>query len=178
MAGPRKGVKKTVLSEREKKFAQGVASGMSDKQAALAAGYTESMAANTSQKIWSRPELQTYFVGLMQRAAPPERVVRRISDLIDGKSITTKIRKRTLPATEPKKSSEETEATDVERTETVDAAVSLRAIEMAVQYSEYVPAKPTGVGVAVNISLEEAMRQAGESWEVPSWAVPLEDSVP
>jgi hypothetical protein len=163
---------KRPISRKDKLFVQGVASGKTDKAAAMAAGYGQATAENTKARLWSKPAVLEYFKTLMRTAAPPERLVRRISDLIDGKSIVTKIRKRTVPSTDPKKSGEETEETVIERTESVDAAVSLRAVELAVQYAEYAPEK-AGVQVAVSMTLEEAMIQNGNSWEPPSWAKPL-----
>ena len=155
-------------SAKEKKFAQGVAAGKTDKQAALDAGYTLSMSENSKQRIWSKPEVQEYFRNLMRTAAPPERIVQKISDHIDGKSVTTKIRKRMVPSSDPEKKGEEVEETVIEKIETVDAGVSLRACEMAVEYGEYVPAKGA-VAPEIGVTFQQALIMNGDSWEVRTW---------
>ena len=163
--------RKKALSEKQRRFVEGVADGKSDKQAAMDAGYSFSMAENAKARIWSQPEVEAYFRDLMRKAAPPKRLVKRISEHIDGRSITTKIRKRTVPSSDPAKGGEEVEETTMERIETVDAGVSLRAIEMAVQYGEYVPERTgTPFGVAIGVTLEPAILDSAKTWEPPTWA--------
>ena len=165
----RKGVREP--SEKQRKFAEGVAAGKSDKRAALDAGYSFSVAENAKAKIWSQPEVYEYFKLLMRKAAPPQRLVNRISDHIDGKSITTKIRKRTVPSSDPEKKGEEVEETVMERIETVDANVRLRAIELAIGACEYIPVRETAAfQVGVGISLEQAITESGKTWKPPTWA--------
>jgi Terminase small subunit len=161
-------VRKRGPSAKERAFAEGVAAGLSDKRAALRAGYSESMASATKARIWSKPEVQEYFAALVQQIAPPERIVRRLSDHIDGKILTTRIRKRTVPSADGK--GDEVEETIVERVESVDAAVSLRACEMAATYGGYAPDKGPLLEVGVNMTLEQALITAGETWEPPTWA--------
>lgn len=175
MAGRKRSEKKEI-TPKEKRFAQGVASGKTEKRAALDAGYTEAMAENTKQKIWNKLELQEYFKRLMQKAAPPGRIVAKISEHIDGKSVTTRIRRRMVPSTDPEKKGEEVEETVMEKIETVDAGVSLKAIEMAVKINQYIPPE-TDALVSVGVSLEEAIEESGDNWEPPDWAKRLKVGV-
>jgi len=152
MAG-RKKVGKKIANVRDRKFVQGVAQGKTDYRAALDAAFPPSMAKNTAAKIWSKPEVQEYFRSLMRAAAPPKRIVDKISEHIDAKSVHTRVRRKMGPpsADRARVVLEQIE----ERTETVDAGVSLRAIELAMQAAEYVPRKdevPT-VGSLTQIQL-------------------------
>jgi len=117
---------------RERKFVEGVAQGMTDKAAAIEAGYSLSMAENTKYKLWTKPQLQIYFQSMLHKAAPPDRILRRMSDLIDGKVVTKK-RTRTFDA--DGKVIGET----IEETETVNASTSLRATIKAAQWAGYAP---------------------------------------
>jgi phage terminase small subunit len=49
--------------------------GLNDKEAALAAGYTLSVAENTKQKIWAKPQVRAEFERLRSRVGtgPPPR---------------------------------------------------------------------------------------------------------
>jgi hypothetical protein len=122
------------LSPRQKTFVEAVAQGKTDKDAALEAGFSESVAENTKAKLWSQQHVRDYYRKLMRAAHPPKRLVQRLSELVDGKSVTTKVQK-TLDE------NGKTVESRVERTETVDAAVSLRAIERVQEIAGYVPSK-------------------------------------
>lgn len=135
MSGRNKSVKSA--TKKERKFAEGVAAGKSQKQSALDAGYSFSMAENANAKILSKPEVQEYFRRLMRAAAPPQRIVDKISEHIEGKVSTTRVRRKMGPPDANGKRAVLEEI--VEKVETVDAGVSLRALEMAIQGAGYVP---------------------------------------
>jgi phage terminase small subunit len=60
------------VTRRERTFLLEKLVGLSDRQAALAAGYSLSMANNTKQKIWSRPGVPQEFERLRQQAQGSE----------------------------------------------------------------------------------------------------------
>jgi hypothetical protein len=70
---------------RERAFVEGVAEGKSDRQVALNAGYSLSIAENTKYKLWTKPQVQDYYRRIAQAAAPPEWIVRKMNELIEGK---------------------------------------------------------------------------------------------
>jgi phage terminase small subunit len=57
------------LSRRQRAFTREKVLGLNDKEAALAAGYSLSVAENTSQKIWSKPQVRAEFARLKTRFA-------------------------------------------------------------------------------------------------------------
>ena len=124
---------------QERNFVEGVAQGKTDKQAALDAGYSLSMAENTKYKLWTKPHVQTYFRDTLRRSVPPERVLQRMSELVEGRSVTKK-RKQTFEAG---KLVNET----IEETEIVNASISLRAIRMAAEWAGYIPTKQPAITV-------------------------------
>jgi phage terminase small subunit len=128
------------LTPQQKKFAEGVAKGLSDKDAALAAGFAESTAKNTKDKLWKKHSLRDYYRKLIRTAHPPKRLVQALSELVDGKSIVTRVQK----VVDQKGNTVESK---VERVETVDANVRLRAVQEVQQLAGYVPAKGEGTKV-------------------------------
>lgn len=141
----RKKVGKKRANARERKFVQDVAQGKTDYRAALDAAFPPSMARNTAAKIWSKPQVQEYFRLLMRAAAPPKRIVDKISEHIDAKSVRTCVRRKMGP---PSADGARVVLEEIEETtETVDARVSLRAIEMAIQAADYVPSETSQVQI-------------------------------
>jgi len=57
---------------------------MSDRQAALRAGYSERVANHPAEKLWGSPGLLRYLEKLVQHAAPPEYLVESLSKRIDS----------------------------------------------------------------------------------------------
>jgi phage terminase small subunit len=55
------------LGIRQRGFLREKILGSNDKEAALAAGYSPSVAKNTKQKIWARPEVKDEYERLKQR---------------------------------------------------------------------------------------------------------------
>ena len=55
------------LSRRQHAFVREKILGLNDKEAALAAGYSLSIAENTKQKIWAKPQVQAEFERLKRR---------------------------------------------------------------------------------------------------------------
>jgi phage terminase small subunit len=49
------------LTRRQRTFLLEKLTGLNDKEAALAAGYSPSMAENTKQKIWAKPQVHEEF---------------------------------------------------------------------------------------------------------------------
>jgi hypothetical protein len=58
------------LTNMQRLFLFGKLSGLNDKDAALAAGYSLSVAENTRQKIW-KPRLVDEFIQVKSRLSPP-----------------------------------------------------------------------------------------------------------
>jgi phage terminase small subunit len=54
------------LSRRQRAFIREKVLGLNDKDAALAAGYSLSVAENTKQKIWAKPQVSTEFERLLE----------------------------------------------------------------------------------------------------------------
>jgi hypothetical protein len=135
------------LSTQQKKFVEGVAKGLSDKDAALEAGFAESTAKNTKQKLWKKHSLRDYYQKLMQAAHPPKRLVQTLSELLDGKSIVTRVQK----VVDEKGRTTESR---VERTETVDASVRLRAVQEVQQIAGYVAPKGEGREIKGGVEMQ------------------------
>ncbi len=133
-------------NKRQRVFVEGVVEGKTDKQAALDAGYSLSTAENTKAKIWSRPGLQAYFQELIQRAAPPKRLVARLSELIDGCYEKTVVEKR---------GGHHGDVIVIRKETGVDARVSLRAIELAAQWAGYVPSKGPEIAQQFDLQVQQ-----------------------
>jgi phage terminase small subunit len=139
-------------NEKQKKFIEGIVEGKSDRQAALAAGYTDAYANHTAEKLWSRPQIQSYYEKLVRKVAPPERLAKRLSELIDGKVLTTKATRRTRQILDKDNEVITLEDTIAERIESVNADVSLRAVEDAAEWGGQVPTRNPPIAVQVNVS--------------------------
>jgi phage terminase small subunit len=61
------GTETRTLSIRQRAFLREKILGSNDKEAALAAGYSLSVAENTKQKIWAKPTVQSEFERLRER---------------------------------------------------------------------------------------------------------------
>jgi len=61
------GTESRTLSIRQRAFLREKILGSNDKEAALAAGYSLSVAENTKQKIWAKPSLQMEYKRLKER---------------------------------------------------------------------------------------------------------------
>jgi hypothetical protein len=123
--------KKRGLTKRQKGFAEAKARGLNNAEAARVAGYSETVAQNAQDKILAKPGVQAYFCELLEHAAPPKKLIRILSDRLEGKVVTTKIR-RVVNA------KGKLIETIHERTETIDGSVSLRALELCVHWAGYV----------------------------------------
>ena len=55
------------LSRRQRAFVREKVLGLNDKEAALAAGYAPSVAENTKQKLWAKPQVRAEFERLRDR---------------------------------------------------------------------------------------------------------------
>jgi phage terminase small subunit len=55
------------LSRRQRAFVREKVLGLNDKEAALAAGYAPSVAENTKQKLWAKPQVRGEFERLRDR---------------------------------------------------------------------------------------------------------------
>lgn len=71
------------LSPRKRKYVDGRAKGLSKKDAALAAGYSESVALKAKSHI-ETPEVRAAFAQLMRKKIPAERIAQRISEGLDA----------------------------------------------------------------------------------------------
>jgi hypothetical protein len=72
------------LTARQLAFVRGKVAGLSDRRAALEAGYAESTAENTAQKILCRPRVREAFLVLLERACPSVELVDRIRAGLDA----------------------------------------------------------------------------------------------
>jgi phage terminase small subunit len=54
------------LTRKQHAFLREKVLGLNDKEAALAAGYSLSVAENTKQKIWAKPEMRSQFERLIE----------------------------------------------------------------------------------------------------------------
>jgi phage terminase small subunit len=63
---PRKTVRIRGLTRKQHAFLREKVFGLNDKEAALAAGYSLSVAENTKQKIWAQPEIRSQFERLIE----------------------------------------------------------------------------------------------------------------
>lgn len=144
------------LTPRERTFVEGVAEGKTDKQAALDAGYSLSMAENTKQKLWTKPQVQKYFERMLRMVAPPERILHKMSELIDGRFLTKK-RRRTLDA-----AGQLVEET-IEEIEIVNPSASLRATIKAAEWAGYVQTKLPEIALdtITHVSLRPGQKREG-----------------
>ncbi len=62
----KKAVRIRGLTRKQHAFLREKVLGLNDKEAALAAGYSLSVAENTKQKIWVNPEMQSQFERLIE----------------------------------------------------------------------------------------------------------------
>lgn len=79
------------LEIRERKYIEGRLSGKSKMQAALDAGYTESMAANATVKIESR-DVRRAFQDLAREAIPAEKIMERLREGLDAVKVKAVVR--------------------------------------------------------------------------------------
>jgi len=71
------------LSPRKQAYIQGRLDGKSKRQAALDAGFTQSMANHAATKIETR-DVRAAFAALIRETVPPERIARAIADGLDA----------------------------------------------------------------------------------------------
>jgi hypothetical protein len=71
------------LDMRERKYIEGRLSGLSKMQAALDAGYTESMAAKAGDKIENK-DVRRAFQELAREAVPTEKIMQRLAEGLDA----------------------------------------------------------------------------------------------
>lgn len=71
------------LSPQKKKYVKARASGMTKKDAALAAGYAESTSLRVANNI-ETPDVRAAFAEIMRKAAPPEKIARRVAEGLDA----------------------------------------------------------------------------------------------
>lgn len=83
MAGKKKSEILDDLKPRERKYVEGRVSGKSKKQAALAAGYSESMANSAVAKI-ETPNVRAAFQRAVRAAIPESKIVGRLSEGLDA----------------------------------------------------------------------------------------------
>jgi hypothetical protein len=160
-------------SRKGRKFVQGVLEGKSYKQAALDAGYSESVANNTRLQLWNQRSIQEHFRNLMQEVCPPARVMKILDELLDGKVTTIHV-VRELRATKIMQAGklvdgpeEELVIVRADRHETVDNAGRERALRLAGEYGGFAPAKlPPPL---VNLSIEEIVANDNEKLRPPTW---------
>ena len=74
------------LNGRQRIYVEGVAAGKSRRQAALAAGYSQSSANNPGHNI-ERGRVREVFAELIRATVPPEMIVQRIREGLDAVEI-------------------------------------------------------------------------------------------
>ncbi len=72
------------LKPRQQKLITGVAQGLTARQAALEAGYTENTASNAKRDLLEKPALKAAFADLMRAQIPDELVIQRLREGIDA----------------------------------------------------------------------------------------------
>jgi hypothetical protein len=86
------------LDMRERKYIEGRLSGLSKTQAALDAGYTESMAANAAVKIESK-DVRRAFQELAREAVPSEKIMQRLAEGLDAVRVKPVVREKKIIGT-------------------------------------------------------------------------------
>lgn len=71
------------LPPKKQAYVEGRIAGKSKKQAALAAGYSESMASHATDKIETK-DVRQAFAALIRETIPPERITKAISEGLDA----------------------------------------------------------------------------------------------
>jgi hypothetical protein len=79
------------LDIRERKYIEGRLAGLSKMQAALDAGYTESMAAKAGDKIESK-DVRRAFQELARAAVPTEKIMERLREGLDAVKLKPVVR--------------------------------------------------------------------------------------
>ena len=79
------------LEIRERKYIEGRLSGKSKMQAALDAGYTESMAAKAGDKIENK-DVRRAFQDLAREAIPAEKIMERLREGLDAVKVKAVVR--------------------------------------------------------------------------------------
>jgi len=166
-------------SKRGQKFIENVSSGMSDKAAALAAGYAPSVAESTRRKLWSQPSIQAQFLKIVHTVLPPKRVMKILGELLDGKSTSTQLKREQATDVTGKPLVDQNgkpqwHVVSVTQTETIDRNVQLKALEMVVDHGGLVPFSIRAPAIS-SVSLEEVLLRAEREYEkhaemmTPTW---------
>lgn len=156
--------------KRGHKFAENAAMGMTDHAAALNAGYSESVAKSTKSKLWIQPDIQNHYQLVMQSVLPPGRVAKIMSELLEGKVSTTTQRLQRVTV-DGKVGMQVMSAT---KTEMVDRAIQLRALEMAAEHGALIPSRLRMSRISSS-SIEEVLQKAEaqrieqEARMTPTW---------
>jgi hypothetical protein len=144
---------------------------MSDRAAAIDAGYSTSTAENTREKIWSQPSVRAHFEALVQKVLPPDRVTRIYDQLLAGKCVRTQLTKERIAGADGTISLQVVSET---RTETISRAVQLRALELAIEHGGLGPSSiraPAITGAPLAEVLERARLEHTKNGELmtPDW---------
>jgi len=132
-------------SKRGRKFVENVViKRMSDKDAALAAGFSLSTAKNTRQKLWNQKGVKAHFQEIVQDVLPPDRVRKVYNELLEGRSTSTRLKRERLKDAQgnpllDKDGKVRWQVVSATEIETVDRRVQLQALEMAVRHAGLVP---------------------------------------
>lgn len=78
-----KPIKKPKLTKKKQKYIEGLADGKTKMQAALDAGYTDSMARSATGNI-ETPDVRAAFAKLIQERIPGRKIVDRIAEGLDA----------------------------------------------------------------------------------------------
>jgi len=165
--GKRGNSKKT----RGQRFAENIAAGMTQKAAALEAGYSLSVAEHPKQRLWKQQNIQTHFQKVVQRVLPPQRASRVFDELLEAKSVTMQLKQERMADPDGTVSLQVVSAV---RTETVDLGVQLRALELAIEHGGLV-ASSSRAQVISPESLEEVLERSEQEYEkhaammTPTW---------
>jgi phage terminase small subunit len=128
---------KKPLSKRKRKYVKGVVQGKTKKQAALDAGYSESVALKAAEKI-ETPNVHAAFQKLIREAIPEKKLVQRLAEGID--------------AMETEFAKFEGQITDTK--EVIAWGERREYIKLAAQYGGYVPKEQPDVIVPVQIIVD------------------------
>jgi phage terminase small subunit len=86
------------LDMRERRYIEGRLAGKSKTQAALDAGYTESMAAKAGDKIESK-DVRRAFQELARQAVPTEKIMQRLAEGLDAVRLKPVVRDKKIIGT-------------------------------------------------------------------------------
>jgi hypothetical protein len=126
------------LSARQRRFIEALAEGLNDRDAALKAGYSRATAEAGAFRIRRTLPVAQMLQSLSVAVAPPEKLVQRLVEILEGKVITTRT-KKLYDADGIHTGS------IIERVESQDNSASLHALLLLADWAGYAPPKPPRV---------------------------------